>query len=175
MKRYRKKTDLEKALSPIISSFGRMPTPKEVGHILGGDLSDWGRILKGQQKISGEYHARLKALKNGIDDAQFELRAAEASKKYGERTRKGRIVPHTKKIFNDLNNFNVNNIIEKKMEEMEFEDSYAEYGFYREAGLVIYSSEYEPKIYTEQKELEASFIGSLWWEENINSCPGVLP
>jgi hypothetical protein len=172
MKRYRKRTDLEIALSPVISSFGRMPTPKELSRDLGGDPSDWGRILKGQQKISGEYHARLKLLKHGINDAWFELRAAEASKKYGERTRKGRIAPHTKHIFNDLSNFNVHNIIEKRMSDMEFKDSYDEYGFYLETGIELYSSEYEPKTYTEQRRLETSFIGSLMWE-NIYSCPGV--
>jgi len=81
MKRYRRKTDLEIALSPIVSSAGHMPTPKEMNRLIGGDPSDWGRIFRGQQQISGEYRARLKMLKEGADSARFVLQAAEASKK----------------------------------------------------------------------------------------------
>jgi hypothetical protein len=112
--KFRRKTELEIALLPIVSSLGRIPTPRDMSRILGGAPSDWGRILKEQQKISGEYHARLKLLKNGIDSAQLELRAAARSKKYGELTRKNRIVPHGKYVLQDMYYFN----LEKKTQEI---------------------------------------------------------
>jgi len=162
MKRYRKKTELEIALSPIISRLGRMPTPKEVGRYLGGDLSHWGRILKGQQKIRGEYHARLKLLKEGVDNAQFKLQAAEKNKKYGERTRKGRLVPHTDHIFYDLYEFNKNKIIMSKMEDHYFEDAYDAFLFYREQEIDIYNEGGEfPKTYFEEQTIRRDFLNDL--------------
>jgi hypothetical protein len=38
---------LKIALSPIIFVLGHIPTPKEMGRILDGHLSAWGRILNG--------------------------------------------------------------------------------------------------------------------------------
>jgi hypothetical protein len=173
MKRYRKKTELEIALWPIISSLGRMPTPKELNRILGGDLSDWGRILKGQQKISGEYHARLELLKGGVDGAQFELRAAEASKKYGERTRKGRIVPHTKNIYNDVNNFHVEQLFNNEMSDVDFEDSYDKYMAYREFTYDLYQSgDLLQKTFFEEQTIRRDFLKKkkkkLEWEKSVS-------
>jgi hypothetical protein len=162
MKRYRKKTDLEIALSPIISSFGRIPTPKELGRILGGDRADWGRIIKGQQKISGEYHARLKLLKDGIDDAQFQLQAAKRSREYGGCSRKGRLVPHTNYVFNDLDNFDTNSIIESRAGKIHFEDAYDYYDFCRNQEADIYMGGYQhPRDYFEEQTLRRVFINSL--------------
>lgn len=167
MKRYRKKTDLEIALSPVIEG-GRRPTAKEMSRLIGGDPSDWGRILKGQQKLSGEYHARLKLLKNGVDNAQFELQVAEASKKYGERTRKGRIVPHTRNIFNDLNKFEdeleTEKIIEDRMCGIRFENSYDEYLACRDIGMDLLNEEPRysiPKDYFQERALRRDFLESL--------------
>jgi hypothetical protein len=162
MKRYRKKTDLEIALSPIVSSLGRMPTSKELNRILGGAPSDWGRILKGQQKISGEYHARLKLLKDGIDDAQFKLRAAEKSKKYSERTRRCRLVPHKKTVYNDMYSFQAERIIERKMSGMLFEDTYEGYTVYCDLAFDLYQSgDCFPQTYFEEQILRRDFLNDL--------------
>ena len=94
MKRYRKRTELEIALFPFIKILGRMPTPTELVNKLGGSPHDWGRILKGQQKIAGEYRAKLECVKkDGIDNTRYGLKIAEMMKeKYGVTTRKGRII-----------------------------------------------------------------------------------
>ena len=163
MKCYRKKTELEIALWPIISSLGRMPTPGEMNRYLGGDKSHWGRILKGQQKIAGEYHARLKLLKEGIDNAQFVLRVAETSTKYGERTRKGRLVPHTKNIYNDINNFHVEQLFNNETRDVNFDDSYDEYMAYRDFQFDLYQEGHFslPRTYFEEQAIRKDFLNSL--------------
>jgi len=139
-----------------------MPAPKEMSRLIGGDPSDWGRIFKGQQKISGEYHARLKLLKNGIDTAQFELQAAEKSKKYGERTRKGRIVPHTKHIFNDMYNYNLEKMTLEQIKGRNFIDEYHQYECYMETGQYIdaYGEQY-PRTYFEEQTIRRDFLNDL--------------
>jgi hypothetical protein len=162
--KFRRKTDLEIALAPLVRAFGRMPTPKETSSYIGGDPSDWGRIFQGQQKISGEYHARLKVLKNdGFDDAQFELQAAEASRKYGGRTRKGRLIPYTKRIFGDLEAFNTNKIIESRAESKHFEDEYDYYCFYCNQEMMIDMMEESryPRDFFEEQTLRRGFVNSL--------------
>ena len=163
MARYRKKTDLEIALSPVVSGLGHMPTPKEMSRLIGGDPRDWGRIFKGQQNLSGEYHARLELLKkDGIDTAQFEFQAAEKSKKYGGRTRKGRIVPHTRHIFDDLYEFNINRILDNRMSARTFEDTYDGYIFYSQEEMDIYAhGEQYPRTYFEEQTLRRDFINDL--------------
>jgi hypothetical protein len=160
---YRKKTDLEIALSPFISAVGRMPTPKEMSRSVGGDPSGWGRILKGQQRISGEYHARLKLLeRSGIDNAQFELRAAGANKKYGERTRKGRIVPHTKNIYLDVNEFHIRQIAERKVNSMLLDDGHDYYNDYISYCEYLYESgDGFPQNYFEEQKIRRDFIYDL--------------
>jgi len=139
-----------------------MPTARELGCILGGAPCDWGRILKGQQDISGEYHARLKLLKNGgIDSAQFELHAAEKSKDYGKRTRKGKLVPRTKNIYYDIDNFYIQKTVQKMANYRSFDDQYDEYVFVCEQEQMMYSQGPGPRSYVEQKTLEREFINSL--------------
>ena len=159
---YRKKTVLEIALSPFISAVGRMPTPKELSRSLGGDPSGWGRILKGQQKIAGEYHARLKLLDGGTVNISFKRQAAEASEKYAGKTRKGRIAPHVKNIFNDMYRFCKDQIIKERMSGINFEDSYEQWDFYRNQEIGVYDEgAHYPRTEYEEQALERDFIDSL--------------
>jgi hypothetical protein len=82
--KFRRKSDLDVALYPIIKELGYKPVAKELSLLLGGHAADWGRILKGQQKIAGEYHARLKRVKDvGFENAQIEFAADIMKRKFG--------------------------------------------------------------------------------------------
>jgi hypothetical protein len=163
--KFRRKSDLDIALTPIIEELGHNPTPTELSLLLGGDPADWGRILRGQQKIAGEYHARLKLVKDaGFENARLELAAAARSKKYGERTRKGRIVPHPKNVLKDMYGFNLEKmtleITGKKTRGYEYEYDY--YSCYLSTGEDIYvNGLHIPKDISEEQTLRRDFIKSL--------------
>lgn len=150
-------------LFPIIKELGRMPTAIELSNSLGGDPSGWGRILKEQCKPSGEYHARLKLLRDGIGDAQFKLQIAKTSKKYGERNRKGKLVPHAKDIHGDMNNFYKDQIIYKKLNNVSFEDQYDYYVAYCEEDqmMMMYEDRLLSRDIFEEQKLREDFKESL--------------
>jgi hypothetical protein len=89
--------------------------------------------------------------RKGLDDARLELQAAENNKGYGRRTRKGGLVSHTKNIYADMDNFQTNRIIEKKMADMLFEDSYGEYTVYCDLEFDLYQNgDYFPQTNFEE-------------------------
>jgi hypothetical protein len=97
-----------------------------------------------------------------MDSARFQLQVAERSEKHGSRSRKGRIVPHTKNAFNDMYDFQARRIIERKMSGMLFEDSYDYYSFCRDQEADIYMGGYQyPRNYFEEQTLRRDFIESL--------------
>jgi hypothetical protein len=152
----------------LVRDLGYIPAPKEITLLIGGDPSNWGRILKGQQKISGEYHARLKRVKDvGLENARLELIAAAKNQKYGERTRKGRIVPHAKNVFKDMYSFNLEKmtqgiINERLLKGRYCQDEYDQYIWYMEIGQELEMHGYQyPRDDFEEQKLRKEFIESL--------------
>jgi hypothetical protein len=163
--KFKVKSDLGKLHCFLKKEFGYLPSPMELNLVIGGDPADWGRILRGQQKIAGEYYARLKRIKDaGLENASLELSAAVKHKQYGERTRKGRIVPHSKNVVKDMYNYNLEKMTQKAMEKMcrGFEDEYDQYIWYMEEGQKIeaYGLHY-PRDDFEEQTLRREFINSL--------------
>jgi hypothetical protein len=163
--KFKVKSDLGKLHCFLKKKFGHLPSPVELNLVIGGDPVDWGRILRGQQKIAGEYHARLKRIKDaGLENASLELSAAVKNKQYGERTRKGRIVPHSKNVFKDMYNYNLEKMTQEAMKKMcgGFEDEYDQYIRYIEKGqeIEMYGFHY-PRDYFEEQTLRREFINSL--------------
>ncbi|MDR0403458.1 MAG: hypothetical protein LBH35_07725 [Treponema sp.] len=164
----KEKSDLEKLHDFLRKKFGSLPSPRELNLYIGGDPADWGRILRGQQKIKGEYYARLKRIKDsGLKNATLELCTAMRSRRYGGRTRKGRIVLHAKSVIKDMYNFNLEKITQEKMEEkiksgMGFADEYDQYIQYMEIGqkLNMYGHQYPEDCFKEHT-LRREFINSL--------------
>jgi hypothetical protein len=163
--KFKVKSDLAKLHCFLRKQFGYLPSPKELSFVIGGIPDDWGRILRGHQEIKGEYFARLRQVKNsGLENASLELSAAVRDKKYGERTRKGRIVPHTKFVREDMYNYNLEKMTQEIMEKRSrgFEDEYDQYSCYLEIGqeLEMYGRQY-PKDSFEEQTLRREFINSL--------------
>lgn len=143
-------------------NFGCIPSAKDLSAILGGDPSGWGRILKGQCEPSGEYHARLKRVwESGKNNATLELSAAKVSRKYGWKTRKGRLVPNTRNIFFDIERFCAEQIVNKEMDEMRFENDSEELLFYFDEMEKYTSGVKNPRDYFDDETLERDFLKSL--------------
>jgi hypothetical protein len=160
--KFKVKSDLMKLHNFLKKEFGHLPSPKELNLLIGGAPADWGRILKGQQKIKGEYHARLKCVKDvGLENAQFQLTAARRSKEYGGRTRKGRLVPHVNKLFVDMDNFELEQTVQNKLGGL-YEYDYAHYNTYidmmQEEEQYRY---YYPRSFIEEQTLRREFIKTL--------------
>ena len=150
-------------MSVMVRELGHMPSAQELSHILGSDPSGWGRILKGQCKSSGEYHAKLQRVKEvGLKNAGLEMQAAEVSRKYGWKTRKGRLVPHTRFIAADTELFYINQIVSKKTSAIRFADRSEELHFYREQLVAMYEEGPQwPNDPFEEQTLRRDFINSL--------------
>jgi hypothetical protein len=162
-KHYRKLTDTEKAINRFKSEIGHKPTPREMANMFGGEDSQWGRIFKGQCKVSGEYLAIIKLINaGGIDSAQYEIRCAEKSRKYGQRTRKGKIAPHTKNVFNDLENFRIDQIFESRLQNVYFDDPSDYQEFYlNEMERFNAEGPHYSESYEEESKARREFFDSL--------------
>ena len=154
---------MELTLPCIVKELGDKPSAKELSDILGGNPADWGRILKGQCKPFGEYHAKLKrVMEVGLEDAGLEMQIAEISRKYGWKTRKGRFFPRTKHLFSDIELFYIKQIVNKKVSGIHFENSGAKMRFYREQLIAIYEEGSQwPKDSIEEETLIRDFMKSL--------------
>jgi hypothetical protein len=98
----------------------------------------------------------------GISNVLFIRQVTDVSKKYAEKTRKGRIVPHVKDVYLDMYNFRINQMIEERMNGIYFKDSYDEYAFYRDQGIEIcHNWDQYPRTEYEELVLERDFINSL--------------
>ena len=159
----KEKSDLGKLHNFLKKEFGYLPSPKELKLVIGGDPADWGRILNGQQKIAGEYYARLKCVKDvGLENAQFELLAAGKSKKYGGVTRNGRIVPHARKVIDDMYFYNLEKKTSEQIENRVYLDEIYQYEDYVETGELIEARGlHYPKDNFEDQALRREFINSL--------------
>ena len=157
------KSDLGKLHNFLKKEFGYLPSPKELKLVIGGDPADWGRILNGQQKIAGEYYARLKCVKDvGLENAQFELLAAGKSKKYGGVTRNGRIVPHARKVIDDMYFYNLEKKTWEEVERLHSNDENYQYDDYESIGELIEARGlHYPENSFEDQALRREFINSL--------------
>jgi hypothetical protein len=120
--RYRKLTETEKAII-LIKEMDL--TPLGLQNKFGGDAGEWGRILKGQHSPHGEHLSICKEINNHGYDASYTLQVAR--KGYGKKTRKDKIVPHSKAVFNALENFRMNQIIKSRLRNCYFGDDFESY------------------------------------------------
>lgn len=160
---FRKKSDFEVTLSSIVKELGHMPSAKEMSNTLGSDPSGWGRILKRQCEPAGEYHAKLKRVKEvGFEGAGQELIAAERSRKYRWKTRNGRLHLKTKFIAADTELFYIDQIVRKEISEKHFESDAERLHFHRKRFLDIYDEGTQwPKDPSEVDKLRRDFLKSL--------------
>jgi hypothetical protein len=115
-KKFRKLTDLEMALRQFESYMGRKPNCHDLASLFGDSPGVWGRILKGVGKPHGEYIAKIKLLKDYGTDAGYQYAVAKKSRRYGQVTRKGKIAPHVKAVYNDVEDFRENQIFESRLQ-----------------------------------------------------------
>jgi hypothetical protein len=113
-KRFRKLTDLEIALRRFESDMDRKPNCNDLASLFGDSPNVWGRILKGVGVPHGEYLAKVKLLKDYGTDAGYQYALAKKSRRYGQVTRKGKIAPHVKTVYDDVENFRENQIFEDR-------------------------------------------------------------
>ncbi|MDR0684479.1 MAG: hypothetical protein LBF83_05070 [Spirochaetaceae bacterium] len=137
-KLYRKKTETEKALHAI--KLWDM-SPVKLQYTFGGVASEWGRILKGQHQPHGEYLTILREIAKQGSNAFFTW---AANKKLGKKTRKGGVVPRTKKVFGLYEEFQREKIVEKRMRGIYFDDSYS---YYDECRTAMIEISYEELLY----------------------------
>jgi hypothetical protein len=162
-KKFRKLTDLEIALCRFKSDMGREPNCNDLASLFGDSPNVWGRILKGVGIPHGEYLAKIKLLKNYGMDAGYHYALAKKSRRYGQVTRKGKIAPHVKTVYNDVEDFRENQIFESRLQGVYFDpdtsdpaDDYynAMDDFYREGPHPVQS-------YEEMQNARRGFFNSL--------------
>jgi hypothetical protein len=162
-RKIRIKPEMEILMSAMVRELGYMPSAKDLSDILGGDPSGWGRILKRQCRPSGEYHAKLKRVRDvGLENTGFELNVAEISKKYRWKTRNGGLVPHTKFLVADMEIFYIDQKVREKINNMHFENDKARLDFHRNELRAMYEKGFQwPKDSSGEHTLRRDFIKSL--------------
>jgi hypothetical protein len=155
LKRYRKKTETEKALHAI--KLWDM-SPVKLQYTFGGDASEWGRILKGQHQVHGEYLAVCKEINIRRHDATITWQAAK--KKYGKRTRNGGIVPRTRNVLRDIYNYHEEQVFEKRISNI-FSDSDDGYDYGNLAYSFYSEGPHLPESHEEDQNTRRDFLNSL--------------
>jgi hypothetical protein len=152
----------KEAIERFESDMGYKPTAFKMAGLLGGDISHWGRILKGAAIAKGPYLAKLKVLKeNGLYSGYVQA-CAEKTNKYGHRNRKGNLVIHAKNIWYDLDNFHENKIFEDRMQGVYFDDPYDAQNYYFEQSYRFFAEgPHRTESFDEELELKREFIESL--------------
>jgi hypothetical protein len=155
-KLYRKKTETEKALLAI--KLWDM-SPVKLQYTFGGDASEWGRILKGQHQPHGVYLAICKDINIFGYKAIFTMQAAR--KKYARKTRHGGIVPRTRNVLYDFDQFVREKIILKRMMSIRFADLYDGYIYYQDEMQCLAQCEIDFESREEENSVERNFLDSL--------------
>jgi hypothetical protein len=120
-RKFRKLTDLEIALRKFESDMDKKPNSNDLASLFGDSPNVWGRILKGVGVPHGEYIAKIKLLKDYGMDAGYQYALAKKSRRYGQITRKGKIAPHVKIVYDDVENFRENQIFESRLRGVYFD------------------------------------------------------
>jgi hypothetical protein len=134
-------------------------SPVKLQYTFGGDASEWGRILKGQHQPHGVYLAICKEINTFGYKAVFTMQAAR--KRYAKKTRHGGIVPRTRNVLYDFDQFVRGKIIEKRMMSISFEDAYDGYIYYQNEMRYLEQYEINFESYEEENSAEGDFLDSL--------------
>ena len=150
------------AVERFESDRGYKPTAFKIAGLLGGDISQWGRIMKGVAVAKGPYLAKLKILKEYGFDSNYILACAEKTNRYGHKNRKGNLVIHSLNIFNDQQKFYEDRIFDSKMQEAYFDDPDEAREFYFTQLDQFYSEgQHCTGSFEEELELQREFYKSL--------------
>jgi hypothetical protein len=120
-KRFRILTDLEIAVRRYESDMGRKPNCNDLALLFDDSPNVWGRILQGVGIPHGEYLSKIELLKSYGSDAGYMYALAKKSRRYGQVTRKGKIAPHAKTVYHDVENFRETQLFEDKMRGVKFD------------------------------------------------------
>jgi hypothetical protein len=162
-KRFRKLTDLEMALRQFESDMGKRPDCHDLALLFGDSPNVWGRILKGVGVPHGEYIAKIKLLKDYGIDASYQYAVAKKSRRYGEVTRKGKIAPHVKTVYNDVESFRETQLFESEQRGIYFDpdicDPVADY--YNAMDNFYSEGPHPAQSYEEVQNVRRDFFNSL--------------
>jgi hypothetical protein len=157
---YREKTDLEKALKCYETETGHKPNCHDLAALFNDSPNVWGRIIKGLGVPHGEYLAKINLLKEHGTYAVKLWAYAEKSQKYGQRTRKGKIAPHTKHVYRDQENFMMEKIIESRMSEFDNPDDIRD-EYYNQVEQLRNEGPFHFSSYEDQQTALRDFYNSL--------------
>jgi len=148
------------AIERFEADMGYKLTANKLQEILGGDNRHWGRILKGAAVAKGPYLAGLEILKEHGIHANYILACAEKTNRYGHKNRNGNLVVHSANIFNDQQNFYENKVLERRLENVPFDDMDG-FIYYRELDSFYSEGPHRPESFEEFLEMQMDFLESL--------------
>jgi hypothetical protein len=141
---------------------GKKPDCNDLASLFGDSPNVWGRILKGVGISHGEYLAKVKLLKDYGTDAGYQYAVAIKSRRYGQVTRKGKIAPHVKTLYEDVEDFRETQLFESEQWNVYADPQGDPASDYFDAMDVFYNEGPHPaQSYEEVQNARREFFNSL--------------